>query len=177
MLTVTRDMILPTTVTGSYPRPLWFDRSLDGRSFKSALGDSLFREQYLDAVAGIIAAQEAAGLDIVTDGDSRFDLAVGGKSWFFYPDRTARRHRRPSRHLARMDVAPRPAARQDPVGGAGGVSARRRHREAHARPAGIHRALEGGAAAHRPAGEVRRDLRPGARQHAVERALRTTTRR
>ena len=85
MLTVTRDMILPTTVTGSYPRPLWFDRSLDGRSFKTALGDSLFREQYLDAVASIIAEQEAAGLDIVTDGDSRFDLTVGGKSWFFYP--------------------------------------------------------------------------------------------
>ena len=85
MLTVTRDMVLPTTVTGSYPRPLWFDRSLEGRSFKSALGDSLFREQYLDAVASIIAEQEAAGLDIVTDGDSRFDLTVGGKSWFFYP--------------------------------------------------------------------------------------------
>ena len=30
VLTVTRDMILPTTITGSYPRPLWFDRSLDG---------------------------------------------------------------------------------------------------------------------------------------------------
>ena len=85
MLTVTRDMVLPTTVTGSYPRPLWFDRSLAGRSFKAALGDSLFREQYLDAVASIIAEQEAAGLDIVTDGDSRFDLTVGGKSWFFYP--------------------------------------------------------------------------------------------
>ena len=85
MLTVTRNMILPTTITGSYPRPLWFDRSLAGRSFKSALGDSLFREQYLDAVASIIAEQEAAGLDIVTDGDSRFDLTVGGKSGFFYP--------------------------------------------------------------------------------------------
>jgi 5-methyltetrahydropteroyltriglutamate--homocysteine methyltransferase len=85
VLTVTRDMILPTTVTGSYPRPLWFDRSLDGRSFKTALGDSLFREQYLDAVASIVAEQSAAGLDIVTDGDSRFDLTVGGKSWFFYP--------------------------------------------------------------------------------------------
>ncbi len=85
VLTITRDMILPTTVTGSYPRPLWFDRSLAGRSFKSALGDSLFREQYLDAVASIIAEQEAAGLDIVTDGDSRFDLTVGEKSWFFYP--------------------------------------------------------------------------------------------
>ena len=81
MLTVTRDMIMPTTITGSYPRPLWFDRNLAGQSFKSALGDSLFREQYLDAVASIIADQEAAGLDIVTDGDSRFDLTVGGKSW------------------------------------------------------------------------------------------------
>src|SRR4051794_41671340 len=85
MLTVTKDLILPTAITGSYPRPLWFDMSLNGRSFKSALGESLFREQYMDAVAAIINAQEAAGLDIVTDGDSRFDLAVGGKSWFFYP--------------------------------------------------------------------------------------------
>jgi len=49
------------------------------------MGESIFREQYLDAVACVINAQEAAGLDIVTDGDSRFDLAVGGKSWFFYP--------------------------------------------------------------------------------------------
>ena len=85
MLKTTHDMVLPTAITGSYPRPLWYDASLGGRSFKSALGDSLFREQYLDAVAAIINAQEAAGLDIVTDGDSRFDLAVGGKSWFFYP--------------------------------------------------------------------------------------------
>jgi methionine synthase II (cobalamin-independent) len=85
MLKTTRDMVLPTAITGSYPRPLWYDASLSGRSFKMALGDSLFREQYLDAVAAVINAQEAAGLDIVTDGDSRFDLAVGGKSWFFYP--------------------------------------------------------------------------------------------
>lgn len=34
-------------------------------SFKAALGDSLFREQYLDAVAAVINAVEAAGLDIV----------------------------------------------------------------------------------------------------------------
>ena len=85
MLKTTKDMVLPTAITGSYPRPLWFDRSLDGRSFKGAMGDSIFREQYQDAVAAILNAQEAAGLDILTDGDSRFDLAVGGKSWFFYP--------------------------------------------------------------------------------------------
>ena len=85
MLTVTRDLMLPTAITGSYPRPLWFDKSLHGRSFRDALGDSIFREQYLDAVAAVVNAQEAAGLDIVTDGDSRFDLTVGGKPWFFYP--------------------------------------------------------------------------------------------
>ncbi len=85
MLKTTRNMVMPTAITGSYPRPLWYDQNLNGRSFKAAMGDSMFREQYLDAVAAVINAQEAAGLDIVTDGDSRFDLNVGGKSWFFYP--------------------------------------------------------------------------------------------
>jgi 5-methyltetrahydropteroyltriglutamate--homocysteine methyltransferase len=84
MLTVTQDLILPTTITGSYPKPNWYTQGLHGRPFKVALGDSLFREQYLDAVAAIINEQTMAGLDIVTDGDARFDLAVGGKSWFFY---------------------------------------------------------------------------------------------
>ena len=47
------------------PRPLWFDASPQGRSFKAAPGGSLFHEQYLDGVAVVINAQEAAGLDIV----------------------------------------------------------------------------------------------------------------
>ena len=83
-LNATRDLVLPTTITGSYPRPHWFSEELRGRSFKDALGDARFREQYLDAVACLTREQEMAGLDIVTDGDSRFDLTVGGKSWFFY---------------------------------------------------------------------------------------------
>jgi 5-methyltetrahydropteroyltriglutamate--homocysteine methyltransferase len=110
MLKTTRDMILPTAITGSYPRPLWYQASLQGRSFKAAMGDSLFREQYQDAVAAIINAQEAAGLDILTDGDSRFDLAVGGKSWFFYPiERLGgiRGHRSTSQGwMARHDLRP-----------------------------------------------------------------------
>jgi 5-methyltetrahydropteroyltriglutamate--homocysteine methyltransferase len=84
MLNATRDLVLPTTITGSYPRPHWFTEELRGRGFKDAMGDSRFREQYLDAVACLAREQEMAGLDIVTDGDSRFDLTVGGKSWFFY---------------------------------------------------------------------------------------------
>src|SRR6266566_1758964 len=84
VLRATRDLVLPTTITGSYPRPQWFVEELRGRGFKDALGDSRFREQYLDAVACLVREQEMAGLDLVTDGDSRFDLTVGGKSWFYY---------------------------------------------------------------------------------------------
>ncbi|HXJ81500.1 MAG TPA: hypothetical protein VMS64_22820 [Candidatus Methylomirabilis sp.] len=65
MLRVTRDLILPTAITGSYPRPLWYDASLAGRSFKSALGDSLFREQYLDAVASIVAGLIRKALEYI----------------------------------------------------------------------------------------------------------------
>ena len=122
MLSVTQNMVLPTAITGSYPRPLWFDVSLSGRSFKSALGESLFREQYLDAVSAIINAQEAAGLDIVTDGDSRFDLP-----WAASPGSSIRS----SVWAASRATATPPAA-------------------------------DG------PAGEVRRDLCPRARQHVVE---------
>jgi 5-methyltetrahydropteroyltriglutamate--homocysteine methyltransferase len=85
MLNATRDLTLPATVTGSWPRPSWFTEVLHGRAFKDALGDSRFREQYLDAVSCVIAEQVQAGLDVVTDGDARFDLTVGGKSWFSYP--------------------------------------------------------------------------------------------
>ena len=84
MLKTTKNMLLPTAIVGSYPRPVWCTESLRGRAFKQALGDSLFREQYVDTVTCVINAQESAGLDILTDGDARFDLAVGGKSWFFY---------------------------------------------------------------------------------------------
>lgn len=84
MFNATKDKILPTAMVGSFPRPSWFTESLRGRPFKVALGDSLYREQYMDAVACYINEQERAGLDILTDGDARFDLEVGGRSWFFY---------------------------------------------------------------------------------------------
>jgi 5-methyltetrahydropteroyltriglutamate--homocysteine methyltransferase len=43
-----------------------------------------FREQYMDAVSAFLRDQEVAGLDIVTDGDCRFDNDVGGQSWSGY---------------------------------------------------------------------------------------------
>ncbi len=84
MFHATQDKKLPTAMVGSFPKPTWFTESLRGRPFKVAMGDSLYREQYIDAVACYMNEQEQAGLDIFTDGDTRFDLEVGGRSWFFY---------------------------------------------------------------------------------------------
>jgi 5-methyltetrahydropteroyltriglutamate--homocysteine methyltransferase len=46
---------------------------------------SRFREQYVDALSCYLREQEVAGLDIVTDGDCRFDQDIGGQSWTSYP--------------------------------------------------------------------------------------------
>jgi 5-methyltetrahydropteroyltriglutamate--homocysteine methyltransferase len=85
MLTATKDLMLPTTVTGSWPRPSWYTGNLLERPYSTALGDVDFREQHLDAVATVISDQELAGLDILTNGDYHLDFDLAGRSWFSYP--------------------------------------------------------------------------------------------
>lgn len=81
----TGGMTLPTTITGSLPRPSWFTTNLHGRTFLSAFAtDPTYREQYSDAVAALISDQLRAGLDIVSDGEMRFDQDIGGRSWGGY---------------------------------------------------------------------------------------------
>src|SRR5271156_3351751 len=84
MFTATKEKILPTTITGSIPRPTWYTENLGGRSFSSAMATLTYREQYSDALATFIGEQDAAGLDILVDGDARFDNDVAGRSWFAY---------------------------------------------------------------------------------------------
>jgi len=85
MFTVSENKPLATTITGSLPKPLWFTENLRRRPFLEAMGsDYQFREQYFDAVMAVISDQIRAGLDIVTDGDLRFDNDIGGRSWFGY---------------------------------------------------------------------------------------------
>ncbi len=84
MFVATKGLALATTVTGSLPRPSWFTKNLAGRPFSVALGERAYREQYFDALASQIVDQTRAGLDIVTDGDSRFDDDFAGRSWFAY---------------------------------------------------------------------------------------------
>jgi len=85
MLTATKDRILPTTVTGSWPRPAWYTKSLHGRPFSEAMTDIAFREQFQDAVGAVLGDQERAGLDILTNGDYHLDADHAGRSWFLYP--------------------------------------------------------------------------------------------
>ena len=85
MFTATKDMMLPATVTGSWPRPRWYDGGLWGRPLDTALLDVRFREQFLDAHATVLAEQERAGLDILTNGDYHLDEDFAGRSWHHYP--------------------------------------------------------------------------------------------
>src|ERR1700722_4843168 len=86
MFVATRGKPLATTITGSLPRPSWFRENLGRRPFLATYsGVAAYREQYGDAVATLILDQTRAGLDIVSDGEMRFDMDVGGRSWFGYP--------------------------------------------------------------------------------------------
>ena len=107
MYRATKDVVLPTTITGSLPRPSWYTENMRQRSFLDAMVNNQFREQYVDTVSVYLHEQEMAGLDIVTDGDAHFDSDVGGQSWTNYPPR----------HMGGFDNDPQPTP-----AGRGGVA-------------------------------------------------------
>ena len=81
------DRILPTTMVGSYPRPQWFQYQLLGRDVRAAFKHVGHAEAFSDATLTAIRDQEAAGLDIVTDGQMCFDDyvgVIGSFCWYMY---------------------------------------------------------------------------------------------
>ncbi len=84
MLTVSRNKPLLTTTTGALPRPSWYTANLDGRPFSVGMADRVYREQYLDTIKCHVTDQARAGIDLLVDGDSRFDDDVAGRGWFAY---------------------------------------------------------------------------------------------
>jgi 5-methyltetrahydropteroyltriglutamate--homocysteine methyltransferase len=84
-LTATNDLMLPATVTGSWPRPRWYTMNMWGRPLDTAMMDPWYREQFTDAIATVVTDQERAGLDILTNGDYFLDEDVAGRSWHHYP--------------------------------------------------------------------------------------------
>jgi 5-methyltetrahydropteroyltriglutamate--homocysteine methyltransferase len=105
MYRATQDKPLATTITGSLPRPSWFVSNLSGRSFLATFArDPVYREQYGDAVAALIADQTRAGLDILSDGEMRFDIDIGGRSWSTYIlDRMQGLEQRDPREIVRLE--------------------------------------------------------------------------
>jgi len=85
MFAVTADMMLPSTVTGSWPRPRWFDLSMLGKPLDTCMMDVRFREKFQDALAVVVSDQERAGLDLITNGDYHVDEDFAGRSWHHYP--------------------------------------------------------------------------------------------
>ena len=85
MFKASANIMLPTSIIGSLPRPTWYAAALGTKSFLEAMVNSRYREQYEDAVSSFLRAQEVAGLDICTDGDAHYDEEVGGMSWQSYP--------------------------------------------------------------------------------------------
>jgi 5-methyltetrahydropteroyltriglutamate--homocysteine methyltransferase len=83
--TATKDLVLPATVTGSWPRPSWFDMSLWGKPLSTGMNDPKYREQFTDALSVVVSDQERAGLDLVTNGDYFLDADFAGRSWHHYP--------------------------------------------------------------------------------------------
>jgi 5-methyltetrahydropteroyltriglutamate--homocysteine methyltransferase len=83
--TATKDLMLPATVTGSWPRPRWYTANMWGRPLDTAMMDPWFREQFADAHEVVVSDQARAGLDILTTGDYHLDEDVAGRSWHHYP--------------------------------------------------------------------------------------------
>lgn len=100
MFKASANVVLPTSIIGSLPRPSWYTAVLGAQSFLEAMVNARYREQYEDAVSVYLRMQEVAGLDICTDGDAHYDEQVGGMSWQSYAPT----------HMGGFSEKPEPAA-------------------------------------------------------------------
>jgi len=81
------DKLLPVTMVGSWPRPLWYRNQLHGQDIRHAFMLEEHAQAYEDATTAVIAEQQEAGLDVVTDGQMYFDDyggSIGSFCWYWY---------------------------------------------------------------------------------------------
>ena len=77
MFTITADKVLPCTITGSWPRPRWFDMSMWGRPLDTCMMDVRFREKFQDVLATVISDQDRAWF-----AHKKASVWLGFRSWF-----------------------------------------------------------------------------------------------
>lgn len=117
------DTVLPVTMVGSYPRPLWYKHQLHGQDIQHAFKLEEHAQAYEDATAACIRDQEEAGLDIVADGQMYFDeygASIGSFVWYWYERLPGFYHARRGAEPASADIvrSGRRAHRDGETGGA-----------------------------------------------------------
>ncbi|MEA2380375.1 MAG: 5-methyltetrahydropteroyltriglutamate--homocysteine methyltransferase [Solirubrobacteraceae bacterium] len=111
--------LLPTTMVGAYPRPAWYRDQLEGRDIREAFKVIHREEAFRDAVGAVIADQQSAGLDVVTDGQMWFDdyaMGIGAFFWYWF-ERIGGFGREKLEHPARARTAGKDAFTLDESGG------------------------------------------------------------
>ncbi len=85
MLIRDQEIMLPTSMVGNYPNPRWWDANF-ARFFTGDQHppDSLEREALEDVIAALAHDQEAAGLDIITDGRVQGDNYADQAVYYYY---------------------------------------------------------------------------------------------
>jgi len=83
-----QDILLPTTMVGNYPNPRWYD----GHAFATLprgefIHDSISKEAFEDVVGAIVRDQEAAGLDVISDGKVYGGDSPYGTILYYYLER------------------------------------------------------------------------------------------
>ena len=90
MLIGDQEILLPTTMVGNYPNPRWYD----GHAFATLpkgefIHDSISKEAFEDVVGAIVHDQEAAGLDVISDGKVYGGDSPYGTILYYYLERVS----------------------------------------------------------------------------------------
>src|SRR6266851_2668961 len=85
MLIRGQEVMLPTSMVGNYPNPRWWDANY-ARFFTGDQHppDSLEREALEDVISALAHDQEAAGLDIISDGRVQGDNYADQAVYYYY---------------------------------------------------------------------------------------------
>jgi methionine synthase II (cobalamin-independent) len=88
MLVGSQDVLLPTTMVGNYPNPRWYDGQAYAVYPKGEfVYDAISREAFEDAVGAIVHDQEAAGIDVISDGKVYGGDSPYGQILYHYVER------------------------------------------------------------------------------------------
>ncbi|MBS4728722.1 cobalamin-independent methionine synthase II family protein [Mycobacterium sp. SM1] len=83
-----QDILLPTTMVGNYPNPRWYDGQAFARyPVGEFVYDAISREALEDAVGAIVHDQEAAGIDVISDGKVYGGDSPYGQILYHYVER------------------------------------------------------------------------------------------